>query len=151
MLITDLIREDHRMVHQLFLQLEQSARDGSLRHDLLQRIVDELEIHAQAEEEVFYPAVRPASRRIDDAVAAHAHLRRIVAEIGGGSGQTAETLRSVLQLKQSVLNHAAEEEAGIFMDAERLGLTALERLGAEMQERRQALQRAAEARRSRVA
>jgi hypothetical protein len=69
-----------------------------------------------------YPAMRPASRRLDDAVAAHAHLRRIADKLGAGGGPTAETLRPVRQLKPSVLNHAAEEEAGVSMDAGHLGL-----------------------------
>jgi len=76
---------------------------GSLRRDLLQRIVDELDVHARAEEEVFYPAVRPTSRRIDDAVAAHAHLRRIVTQLGGGGGQTAEVVRAVLVIHDGVI------------------------------------------------
>lgn len=139
MRVTDLIAKDHRTVHDLFLELD-AAREPSARRTLLRRIVEELDVHAQAEEEVFYAAVRGVSRRVDDAEAGHEHLRAIVEEIEGLDASSADFILRAMQLKQSVLNHAAEEEGGMFMDAARLGLEELERLGARMQERKAALQ-----------
>ena len=138
MRVTDLIAQDHNTVHRLFLELE-SAGPGGTRQELLDRIVEELEVHAQAEEDVFYTAVRQVSRRVDDAEAGHAHLRALVAQAGGLDPASMDFLLGVRQLKQAVLNHAAEEEAGMFLDAARLGLEELERLGAAMQERKDAV------------
>ena len=140
MRVTDLIAEDHKAVHRLFLELEVAPADEA-RHQLLDRLVEELEVHAQAEEEVFYAAVRPVSRRVDDAEAAHAHLRTLVAQAEGLDPESMDFLPGVHQLKQAVLNHAAEEEGGILLDAARLGLDELERLGAAMLERKTALKR----------
>ena len=138
MRVTDLIAQDHDTVHQLFLDLE-TAGTGERRRELLDRIVGELEVHAQAEEDVFYTAVREVSRRVEDAKAGHAHLRALAAHAEGLDPASNDFLLGVRQLKQAVLNHAAEEEAGMFLDAARLGLDELERLGAAMGERKDAL------------
>jgi hemerythrin superfamily protein len=137
---TDLIAQDHRTVRDMFVELEAlSSGDGQARQDLLDRIVDELEVHALMEEEIFYPAVREASRRIDDAEAGHQHLRSVIGEVQGREPDSPEFIRGVRLIKQVVLAHVMEEEAGIFLDAERMGLDVLEDLGARMESRRQEL------------
>jgi hypothetical protein len=140
---TDLIAQDHRTVHDMFLEFEALApTDGQARRDLVDRIADELEVHAQMEEEIFYPAVREVSRRIDDAEAGHQHLRSVIGEAQGREPASEEFTAGVRRIKQVVLAHVAEEEQGIFLDAERLGADALEQLGARMEERKQELGRA---------
>jgi hemerythrin superfamily protein len=139
MRVTDLITQDHRTVRQLFLELEARAgQDSTAARALLGQLVDELDVHAQAEEEVFYPAVRAVSRRIADAEDAHEHLRELIAEVQGLDPQAGDFAARLRQLKQAVLNHAAEEEGGMFMDAARLGLEVLERLGAEFDDAKRA-------------
>ena len=140
---TELLARDHRAVRDLFLQFERTPiDDGSSRQDIFDRIVDELDVHAKAEEEVFYPAVREASRRIDDAEAGHAHLRTVIAHIKDCEPASSEFTAGVRLVKRIVLAHVMEEEAGIFLDAERMGTPALERLGAQLAERKEALARA---------
>jgi len=133
MRVTDLIAQDHRTVRELFERVE--AREHGLA-----RLVEELEVHARAEEAVFYPAVRRVSRRIDDAEAGHRHLRDIIGELQGLDPSADDFVGRIRVLKQSVLNHAAEEEGGVFMDAAHLGLDELDRLGEEMAAKKQALQ-----------
>ena len=88
---TEFLARDHRTVRDLFLQLERTPLDDeSTRQDLFERIVDELDVHARAEEDVFYPAVRPASRRIDDAEAGHRHLRTAIGEVQGREPASSE-------------------------------------------------------------
>ena len=141
---TEFLARDHRVVHDLFLQFEGTPiDDGAGRWQLFERIVQELDVHARAEEEVFYPAVREASRRIDDAEAGHAHLRRMIAEVQGQEPASSQFSAGVRQVKQIVLAHVMEEEGGIFLDAERMGVEALERLGGALEERKASLQRAA--------
>ena len=149
MRITDLITQDHHTVHQLFLELERT--EGRGRQRLLERIVNELEVHAQAEEDVFYPAVRAVSRRVDDAEAAHLHLRALVDAAQALDPSAPDFLAGVTQLKQAVLSHGAEEEGGMFLEAYRLGHAELERLGAQMMERKEALKGAPARRRKRAA
>jgi hemerythrin superfamily protein len=139
---TELLARDHRAVRELFLQFERTPLDdGSSRQDLFDRIVDELDVHAAAEEEVFYPAVRQASRRIDDAESGHAHLRAIIAEVREYDPASSDFTAGVRLVKRIVLAHVMEEEGGVFLDAERMGTQALERLGAELAERKEVLAR----------
>jgi hypothetical protein len=133
MRVTDLIVQDHHAVHRLFLTFE-AAQSAAEQRRLIEQIVQELDVHASAEEEVFYPAVRGVSRRIDDAEAAHQHVRTLIADIQGGEPASVDFVAHVLQLKQAVLSHAAEEENGILMEAGRLPPDDLERLGAAMEE-----------------
>jgi hemerythrin superfamily protein len=142
MRVTDLIAQDHRRVREMFLELERmNAGDGE-RRALLDRIVDELDVHARAEEDVFYPAVRAASRRIDDAEAGHAYLRNAIAAFRALDVECADFTLGVRLIRRIVLSHVLEEESGILMDAQRLGGDELERLGVAMQERKKALTQA---------
>jgi hemerythrin superfamily protein len=139
---TELLARDHRAVRDLFLQFERTPLDdGSSRQDLFDRIVDELDVHAKAEEEVFYPAVRQASRRIDDAESGHGHLRSIIAEVREYEPASSDFTAGVRLVKRIVLAHVMEEEGGVFLDAERMGTPALERLGAQLAQRKEALAR----------
>jgi hemerythrin superfamily protein len=133
MRVTDLITRDHDTVHRLFLRLEQT--DGSSQQrDLVAQIVQELDVHASAEEDVVYPALRAVSRRIDDAESAHEHVRTLIAALQGEEPGSADFVVRALQLKQAVLSHAAEEEGGILLEAGRLPAEELERLGAAMEQ-----------------
>jgi hypothetical protein len=145
MRVTELLRNDHQDVLDLFVQLEQ-AGSANDRHSLLDTIADALEVHAQAEEEIFYPALREVSRRVDDAEAGHDHVRALLADVQGRDVDSREFTIQARVLKEAVLNHVAEEEGVMFMEAGRLGHDTLDRLGAQIEERKQAL-RTAEARR----
>jgi hemerythrin superfamily protein len=136
MLVTDVIARDHRSVQALFFEIETA---GEPRRELLDRLVQELDVHARAEEAVFYPAVREVSRRIDDAESGHEYVRQQIAALQAQSPDSGEFLSALRQLKQTVLAHAMEEESGIFMDAQRLGLPRLEELGAAMERHREQL------------
>ena len=58
-----LLKEDHRTVEDLFARFEKASGDGR-KQELATEICTELSIHAQIEEEIFYPACenRPSSR-----------------------------------------------------------------------------------------
>jgi hemerythrin superfamily protein len=145
MLVTDVIVRDHRIVQALFFEV-QTAPSGS--REPLNRLLMELDVHAQVEEAVVYPALRDVSRRIDDAEAAHEHVRTLMAAVQRQEPGSPEFLAMLLQFKQAVLNHAMEEEAGMFMDAQRLGLERLEELGAAMEQQKQQLMAAGDRRRA---
>ena len=148
MLATDVIARDHRMVQSLFFEIEAA---GGSRRELLDRLVQELDVHAQTEEAVFYPAVREVSRRIDDAESGHDYMRQQIEALKALSADSNDLLPALRQLKQTVLAHAMEEESGIFMDAQRLGLSRLEELGSAMERQREQLMAAPRERERRVA
>jgi hemerythrin superfamily protein len=140
---TELLARDHRAVRDLFQQFERTPLDdGPTRQDLFDRIVEELDVHARAEQDVFYPAVRAVSRRIDDAEAGHRHLLNAIGEVREREPTSSEFSAGVRRVKRIVLAHVMEEESGVFLDAERMGTQALERLGAALAERKETLARA---------
>ena len=83
-----------------------------------------------------------ASRRIDDAKAGHAHLRAVISLVQAHEPSSSEFTAGVRQVKRIVLAHVMEEEGGVFLDAERMGTSELERLGAAILERKETLARA---------
>src|SRR5690606_22180835 len=54
-----LLRADHKEVSMLFEQYE-SARSATKKRALVEQICTELTVHAQIEEEIFYPKVKVA-------------------------------------------------------------------------------------------
>jgi hemerythrin superfamily protein len=136
MLVTDLIARDHRQIQHLFLEMEEARPPA---REALGRLVAELDVHAQAEEAVFYPAVRSVSRRIDDAEAAHGFMRELIETVTAAEPGSRPFALALMQLKQAVLDHAMEEEGGILLEAARLGPARLEELGAAMEEEKQKL------------
>jgi hemerythrin superfamily protein len=135
---TDLLREDHERVHQLFLDLAESPR-GKARLTRLEQIAEELEVHAQVEEEIFYPAIADVSARVEDARSSHEHLRRLLHAVQALERGGKESLSAIRTLRSAVLSHVAEEEGAMFLEAGRLGPERLERLGREIQERKKRL------------
>ena len=57
-----ILTEDHQNVEKLFKQFEKlmKAESDEGKVELVQSICNELTIHAQIEEEIFYPALRSA-------------------------------------------------------------------------------------------
>ena len=59
-----LLKKDHRDVEAMFKEVHDLSDSASAsRRKLFDRIADALELHTQCEEEIFYPAVKSASRR----------------------------------------------------------------------------------------
>ena len=56
---TQMIRQDHRKVEDLFKKFEQT-KGAQAKRRLAENAMAELEVHAALEEEIFYPAVREA-------------------------------------------------------------------------------------------
>jgi hypothetical protein len=149
MRVTDLLRVDHQRVHDLFLEAE-TTTERNRRRELLDMIGEELELHAQAEEEIVYPAFHRVSRGIDDARQGHQHMRRLIGEVRALDPGVGEFSRRLLELKQAVLVHVIEEEGGIFVDAAALGHDELERLGRQVEARKKELRASVRQRAKRV-
>ena len=136
MRVTDLIAEDHRTIRKLFFEARAARSPG---RDVRQRLLDDLDVHARAEEEVFYAAMRQLSRRVDDAEHGHEHMRTVMDALAAAELGSREFTQALLQLEQVVVNHVVEEEGGLLMEAQRLDEAQLEALGTAMEKRKRAL------------
>lgn len=115
----ELLTQDHQTVKELFEQYE-GLSDRSLvsKRKLALKICEELSKHAMAEEEIFYPAVREASRSnedlIDEAIVEHASAKELIAQIV--AMEPGEDLydAKVKVLSEQIDHHVLEEEGEIF-------------------------------------
>jgi hypothetical protein len=143
---TAMIRSDHAMVLTLFHKIAPDA-PPSVCAAAIRTLCTALDVHAQVEEELFYPALRGAG--IDLPVLAksepeHQRMRELMRPLCDGTlqGQPEEQRRAVSQLMNAVMHHMADEETQLLPEAERrLDHPQLCELGARMTRRKLALAR----------
>ena len=120
-----LLDADHRNVKKLFKaydELTQSRAAGAAqkKRELANEICMELTVHAQIEEEIFYPALRQALKEtdlLDEAAVEHASAKDLIAQI-----QEAVDTDDMFDAKVTVLgeyidHHVKEERNEIFVKA----------------------------------
>ncbi len=136
--VTDLIRMDHAHVQSAFHRYQPGDPPRS-RQAIVNTACLEIQIHAQLEEEIFYPAMRSLVKDnalIDKSFAEHREMRRLVSELRGMDPMNPGYTDTFMTLMRDVLHHAADEETLLLPDAERLLGERLGELGAEMTRRR---------------
>ena len=136
--VTNMIRMDHTHVLATFHQYEADTHPQT-KQALVNTISLALEIHAQLEEEIFYPAVRRVvtdAQVIDQSVPQHDEMRRLIARLREMTPGDAEYDRTFMELMRDVMHHVADEETVLLPAAERLLVDELEELGAQMTKRR---------------
>jgi hemerythrin superfamily protein len=136
--ITNLIRMDHTHVMVAFHQYEADTPPRT-KKALVNTVSVALEIHAELEEEIFYPAVRRVVTDpvvIDKSVPEHDEMRRLIAKLREMEPTDADYDRTVMELMRDVMHHVADEETVLLPAAERLLAGELSELGARMTKRR---------------
>jgi hemerythrin superfamily protein len=139
-----LLKEDHKKVKGLLGDLEKSSmRGGPRAQKLVTQIDKELTIHAQIEEEIFYPAYRDAVRKKDDrelyyeAKEEHHVVKLVMPELLETPPTADEFPAKAKVLKELVEHHADEEEKEMFPKARKvIDREELRDLGARMAERK---------------
>lgn len=120
-----LLDSDHRAVKKMFKEYEEltssKAPDARERKmDLAREICLQLTVHAQIEEEIFYPALREAMREtelLDEAEVEHQTAKDLIAQI-----EAMEDSEEIIDAKVKVLgeyvdHHVKEERNEIFPKA----------------------------------
>jgi hemerythrin superfamily protein len=111
-----LLKADHKEVSDM---LEKFASARSTKEKLAHQICQALTVHAQIEEEIFYPAAREALGEdgkdlLDEAKVEHNSLKKLIAEIEGSSPEEDLFDAHVKVLGEYVKHHVKEEEGEIF-------------------------------------
>lgn len=120
----DLLDADHKAVKKMFTEFEAltEARGNTeqKKRILAEKICQELSIHAQIEEEIFYPAIRKAIRDellMDEAEVEHDTARDLIAQIRATEpGDSLHDAR-VMVLGEYVDHHVKEERSEMFPKA----------------------------------
>jgi hemerythrin superfamily protein len=138
---TLLLQRDHREVKQLFKDFEKLSKKESPADDrqaLAERICMLLTVHAEIEEEAFYPAAREAgvdSHLLDEAEVEHASAKELIAQIRSMSPDEELYDAKVIVLGEYVDHHVQEEEGEMFPKCRKSDMD-LEELAAELERRK---------------
>ena len=111
-----LLKADHKEVAEMLEKFE-TARSN--KGKLAQQICMSLTVHAQIEEEIFYPAAREALGEegedlLDEAKVEHNSLKELIGHIEGASPQDELFDAHVTVLGEYVKHHVKEEESELF-------------------------------------
>jgi len=136
---TTMIRMDHTHVLATFHRYRRDT-PAQVKQGLVNMICTALEVHAQLEEEIFYPAMRAAAASdgaiVDKSLPEHEEMKRLIGKLRGMQPGDALYDDTVMELMRGVLHHVADEETTLLPDAERLLGERLEDLGLQMTKRR---------------
>lgn len=140
-LALELLMADHRKVEDLFEQFEQEKEgDEGTRREIAERICTELTIHAQVEEELFYPWLREnldedEMELVEEAQVEHNSAKDLIAQLEGATDIDEQYNAKVKVLGEYIKHHVQEEENEIF-PAVRDEQEELDELGQEMAARK---------------
>ena len=113
----DLLDADHRNVKKMFKEYEElsgsRARSAAQKKmDLARTICNELTVHAQVEEEIFYPALRAVLKDTDllaEAEVEHQSAKDLIAQIEG-MGEPGEMFDAKVKVLGEYIDHHVKEE-----------------------------------------
>jgi hypothetical protein len=137
-----LLKDDHRTVEELFAQFEKAKGDGR-KQKLAMQICTELTVHAQVEEEIFYPACegKVEDDLLKEAFVEHDGAKMLIAQIMTGEPSDEFYDAKVTVLQEQIEHHVEEEEKrmeGMFSQARKAGLD-MDALGEQLAMRKQDL------------
>jgi hemerythrin superfamily protein len=136
--ITKLIRMDHsHMMVTAHKYTVDAAPDR--KKAIATAVCRALEVHAQLEEEIFYPALRDAggdNEVLQKAKPEHDVMRRVITELRDTPPTDPRHDARFMELMRHVLHHVADEETVLLPAAERMLADRLSELGAQMTRRR---------------
>lgn len=142
----DLLDADHVAVKHLFVEYARLAVAGDPageRQAYATKICSELTVHAQIEEEIFYPALRKAidaPELLDEAEAEHQEAKDMIARIEAMAGPDAAMDDLVAKLAAAIEHHVKEERTQLFPKARSAHGLDLDALGAQLKQRQQELE-----------
>lgn len=111
--IQDVIRADHNKVNMLFMQID-NTNDIKKIEEYFGQIYKDLSVHAEAEEQVVYPAVRPFYGDTQELYDEQAEMKTMLENIKSSSPSDGDFKAKVERLKKAVTDHVRQEESEMF-------------------------------------
>jgi iron-sulfur cluster repair protein YtfE (RIC family) len=148
----ELLDADHLAVKHLFVEYARLAYASDAAQDrdraaIARTICNELSVHAQIEEEIFYPALRQAvpdaADALDEAEAEHEQAKALIAGIRDVRTADGAMDQLVADLARAIEDHVKEERDQLFPKARSAPSLDLAGLGSQLKERKQELARQA--------
>ena len=119
-----LLDADHKLVKKMFIEYAGLVEDdapAAAKQQLALKICQDIIVHSQIEEEIFYPAVREAigdDGLIDHAEEEHAQAKEKIAEIQRMSADNKGMDDAVKELATMIDEHVMEELEKMFLQAQ---------------------------------
>jgi len=106
-----LLAADHRKVEDLFASFEK-ASGASAKEKIVRQICTELKVHAQIEEEIYYPAIRGkvVEDDLDEAYVEHDSAKLLINELEAADPDESFYDAKVKVLSELIDHHVEEEE-----------------------------------------
>ena len=130
-----LLRNDHKTVEQLFKRFEKAGdRAHAEKRRIVDKIIEELSVHAAVEEQLFYPVARTTVPDTEDitleSLEEHHIVKWVLSELENMDPQDERFDAKVTVLIENVRHHVKEEEGEFFPKVrDELSRTALADLG----------------------
>jgi hemerythrin superfamily protein len=112
------LKQDHREVEEWFDEYNELKEDDDRKRALVEKICLALKVHAQIEEEIFYPQAREATKDndlIDEAAVEHATVKHLIGEIEGMEVDEELYDAKIRVPGEMVKHHIKEEEKELFL------------------------------------
>jgi hemerythrin superfamily protein len=114
-----LLRADHKTVEQLFKRFEKAGDRAHVeKRQIVDRIIEELSVHAAVEEQVFYPVARATVPKTEDialeSLEEHHIVKWVLAELENLDPGDERFDAKVTVLIENVRHHVEEEEGEFF-------------------------------------
>ncbi|HJV51060.1 MAG TPA: hemerythrin domain-containing protein [Noviherbaspirillum sp.] len=134
------LAEDHKKVLDMFEEFEEIKNDPDeeAKQLLIETACAELTIHAQVEEEIFYPAAREVIDEmdlLDEAEVEHASARQLITELAAMEPDDDLYDAKFTVLGEYVKHHIQEEEKELFPKLKKAEID-LDELGEEIRQRK---------------
>ena len=137
--VLTMLKADHKKVKGLFGEYHEAT--PRKQQEIAQTIIQELEIHAELEEELIYPAIRKGTKDdklMNEATEEHHLVHVLIAELKELESSDATFKAKFTVLGELVKHHVKEEEGEMFPEAQKAKID-WEALKAEVMERKEHL------------
>jgi len=144
-----LIKDDHQTVEGLFKKFEEAGSNAhKTKRSIADRVIQELSIHAELEEQLMYPVMRrvldDGEELVQEAIVEHTEAKKAMDEMSGLSGEDPLLDAKMSALIGGVRHHVKEEEEEMLPKLQKaMSREELEELGERMKQAKKDMQQAA--------
>lgn len=133
-----LLKEDHKKVAGILEKIDATTERGvKTREELFTQLKNELDVHAEIEETIFYPALEQHEETRDitlEGIEEHRIVKELLAELDAMSKDDEVWTAKMTVLKENVEHHVEEEDGEMFPKARKaLTKEEIEALGTRLE------------------
>ena len=138
--ITEIITMDHRKTDTLFMEIA-STDDPQKLQEFFGQLYKDLSVHAEAEEQIVYPAVRSYYGNTQELFDEQAQMKQMLAQIKALNPTSSDFKAQIKQLQTVVQDHVKEEENDMFPQIRRhLSEAQMEQMATQFKEAKSTMQ-----------